>query len=647
MEKVDVSIKWPFKWCLVGSSGSGKTEFSLQLVSNAFSLFDIPPSKIIIVYKEFQDIYNKFNEYIPTTLYKEEDIDLEELTKFNQERLLIICDDLYFSKKLNEVAEQFLIKGRHRNTSWVVLTQTIFNHPDLKNISRNSTHITLFKSVRLTEPHIFFSQLRPQSSKVLQDIYREATEEPYSYLDIDLSQTCPDKLRYKTDIFKDIIKVFIVMNNATFKTMYLVNKHDLDRNVNKNFSLSLQNRDICQGGLNVSVRPIKSKLKGNNMNQKNMINVDTQASQGGSKKDVDEGEDGDDKGGDDDDDDDGGNNGSVRGFLEKDRHMDTLSKDRSMENRITQNNLDISPDSGYKNNWETRSPRKLYRNHLIKSSTSRVRLVPKFKKRSTTSKIKSNNKSIFAEKSTFSPSRSLTYVPADKPAEQTSVDYEHTDEIDSNLKSGAYDSDVNNEQTDSMTENGDGWEKSSPRKLYKKHLLRSKSGDRIAQKFRIRGKTSKYIKNKSIINDKSQLIPSKALTYVPDETPVEQAYEQKDLTKANEGEQIENTSHNSHELTDLTDVKEESPDGNNQRNSQNDEWFGGLRSRLKDRRVQFKRKQDQVGYRINPTDISKSLIKPSDFRYLNPVHSSEYIDKWKPLGKVKEKTFHKKRFKSY
>ena len=118
MEKVDVSIKWPFKWCLVGSSGSGKTDFSLQLVSNAFRLFDVPPSKIIIVYKEFQDIYNKFNEYIPTTLYKEEDVDLEDLTKFNQERLLIICDDLYFSKKINEVAEQFLIKGRHRNTSW-------------------------------------------------------------------------------------------------------------------------------------------------------------------------------------------------------------------------------------------------------------------------------------------------------------------------------------------------------------------------------------------------------------------------------------------------------------------------------------------------------------------------------------------------
>ena len=160
LEEVDVSIKWPFKWCLVGSSGSGKTQFSLDVIANAFRLFDTPPSKVIIVYKEFQDIYTKFNEYIPTTLYKEDDIDLEEITKMNQEKLLIICDDLYFSKKINEVAEQFLVKGRHRNTSWIVLTQSIFNHTALKNISRNSTHITLFKSVRLNEPHIFFSQLR-------------------------------------------------------------------------------------------------------------------------------------------------------------------------------------------------------------------------------------------------------------------------------------------------------------------------------------------------------------------------------------------------------------------------------------------------------------------------------------------------------
>ena len=68
----------------------------------------------------------------------------------------------------------------------------------------------MFKSVRLNEPHIFFSQLRPRSSQVLQDIYSKATEKSYSYLDIDLSQTCPDKYRYKTNLFSKVVTVFII-----------------------------------------------------------------------------------------------------------------------------------------------------------------------------------------------------------------------------------------------------------------------------------------------------------------------------------------------------------------------------------------------------------------------------------------------------
>jgi hypothetical protein len=48
------------------------------------------------------------------------------------------------------------------------------------------------------------------SGKVLQDIYRKATENAYSYLDIDLSQTCPDKYRYKSNLFNKAVPVFII-----------------------------------------------------------------------------------------------------------------------------------------------------------------------------------------------------------------------------------------------------------------------------------------------------------------------------------------------------------------------------------------------------------------------------------------------------
>ena len=54
MGDVDVSVKWPFKWCLVGSSGSGKTIFSLNLVKNIHRIVDIPPTKIVLIFKEYQ-----------------------------------------------------------------------------------------------------------------------------------------------------------------------------------------------------------------------------------------------------------------------------------------------------------------------------------------------------------------------------------------------------------------------------------------------------------------------------------------------------------------------------------------------------------------------------------------------------------------
>ena len=123
INSVDVSIKWPFKWTLVGSSGSGKTNFALNIIKSFSTLVDQKLDRVVIIYKVFQEIYNAFDEYYPTSLFTEEECNIEELTKSNTERLLIICDDLYFSKKLDEISEHFLIKGRHRNTSWIVLTQ--------------------------------------------------------------------------------------------------------------------------------------------------------------------------------------------------------------------------------------------------------------------------------------------------------------------------------------------------------------------------------------------------------------------------------------------------------------------------------------------------------------------------------------------
>ena len=571
MEPIDVSIKWPFKWCLVGSSGSGKTNFALQIVSQANKLFDQPPSNVIIIYKEFQKIYNQFDNFIRTKCFQEEDIDLEGLTKNNQERLLIICDDLYFSNKLQEISEHFLIKARHRNISWLVLTQSIFNNTPLKNISRNSTHITLFKSVRLNEPHIFFSQLRPKSNKVLQDIYRKATENSYTYLDIDLSQTCPDKYRYKSNIFEKIVTVYIIMSPSTFKSMYLISKHDFENRSSRDFKLSLENKDICDGGVNVSIKPVKNrkaKDKYVHPNDEQIDNKDppnqTQNYDLNAK-----------------------NNGKSNAIFEIARvgqKTDHKEHNQNLKHNIISHFIDDDKDD------QTNSSKQ--------------------------NKEVERNSNVDLDKEGITEKKE--YTPISKPKIK-------------NRRLKTFNSKQNKAGTKNMKR------------------FKSKKVDPRIVKNKGRTMLKKYMNNNDEINARSieniaHQYPNNHLEHNP----------------ANLDQNSNNLNHNSENLDIISDnnvdnqienVEEVDATTNSSLENANgqDQWVGSLKSRLNDRRVQFKRKRDTVGYRINPEndDIAKSLVKPSDFKFLDEADSNEYLSKWKSLKMDQQKPYSIKRFKPY
>ena len=550
IEEVDVSIKWPFKWTLVGSSGSGKTNFALNIVKRSNTLFDQKPEKVVIIYKVFQKIYDEFDEFFPTSLIPEDECDFEELTKSNTERLLIICDDLYFSKKLNEISEHFLIKGRHRNTSWIVLTQSIFNQPALKNISRNSTHMTLFKNVRLNEPHILFSQLRPRSSKVLQNIYSEATEKPYGYLDIDLSQTCPDKLRYKTNLFDSVVKVFIIMNESSFKTMYLVNKNILDGQ--KNFKLSIQNKDICTNGMNVMVRPIKQR-------KSKRLNVDAEHSQ------LDD---------------------QVGYDKEDNQNIPSYGGDP----------YDADDKPRLENENSQGAPPERINDPLYTTAT----IAPTYQK-------SSFDTSIFHE------------------GDRGQVNPQH---------------DLNN------FKRNPGLKRENSSEATGKSIKRAKNLNSSKTSLPVR-KIKRYQ-----LNRYQKRLKKRQFHSSPNLSLSSRKANPALLLDSDAQSPIEPSSESS--KTSFNDEKEElvGPTiGNNKRQKMedriDDQWISGLKSRLNDRRVQFKRKNDTIGYRVIPEDESKSIIKPTDFKFLDPVTSSELLGKWKPLKELKRKQYKAKRLKPF
>ncbi len=641
MEIVDVSIKWPFKWTLVGSSGSGKTNFSLEIVKNAQKLFDLAPTKIIIVYKVFQDIYKYFNNYINTSFYAEDEVDFEEVTLNNTERLLILCDDLYFSKKLNEIAEQFLIKGRHRNTSWLVLTQSIFNQPALKNISRNSSHITLFKSVRLNEPHIFFSQLRPKSSKVLQNIYAQATEKSYSYLDIDLSQTCPDKLRYKTNIFDKFIPVFIIMSGDTFKTMYLVGKSQVNHNSNDLFKLSVQNKDICDGGMNVSVKPIKPRSKKYKIEYK----IDT-------PKELDP---------------------TVEYTPQPEQNIQNEDDSYSSENydkpetiNNKQQTITYSePQVSFRNTVD--EPTHVNDNSRI---DTKIKDIPTplidhknhENKKSEEQNAKENNQ-IPKQGSLNTGRRNFRHYPFLRANKRKPLIKDVNSKKPSLQKNSSY----KNNEFEEIDEN-DLQNRLNEIRYNFDYPPRTSNGNTVKNVNNISSSSIEHENHQNVSLGPSINLHSKrkrVRQYPPMKASKIKPIIKEVNSKQSFLERMDESGNNRHEKrkisvtkSSIKNIANHSPPMAGQKlkkmkimndleDKKNEQWIEGLKSRLNARRVQFKRKKDTVGYRIVPDDAAKSLLVPSDFTFLDPRVSQEFQGRWKPLSELKQTPFKNKRFKPY
>ena len=387
------------------------------------------------------------------------------------------------------------------------------------------------------------------------------------------------------------------MAGPTFKTMYLVSKSDLDNNNNrndnnakKNFKLSFQNRDICDGGMSVSVKPIKTRVRKQKVENATNVHLD-------------------------DIDNDGEEGNESHGFPEKKTYarlkaqptdLDAMTKKQHLSSGVRSKNHFIHPnyDDGDDDGDETSSTN-------LKSSTP-------------FDVVESNGQYLMSNEDNTFPSNTNKYDNNDNSKNEEKI---------------------NDIKPSSKKMNG---EKIKGYKVKKPHTKFPKKFKKKIQKnisFQV-DNTLKQNDNSMLQGengDDSQKDDSQK-TYIDAEQKTEEVdndqinhinAEQK--TEAVDDNQINQNMPNLKKRKILDDIEK----------MKDDQWLGRIKSRLNDKRVQFKRKQDTIGYRINPDDISKSLIKPSDFTYLNQTESADYLDKWKSLKELRKKPFKNKKFKPY
>ena len=119
-------------------------------------------------------------------------------------RNLYIFDDM-MGEKDPIIAKLFTKKSHHGNLSVVYIVQNRFHQSkDHRTISLNASYFVLRKNVRDASQVIHLAkQLYRNNAKFFQQPYHLATKQPYSYMFIDLTPTCPDETRLRSGIFPE------------------------------------------------------------------------------------------------------------------------------------------------------------------------------------------------------------------------------------------------------------------------------------------------------------------------------------------------------------------------------------------------------------------------------------------------------------
>ena len=198
----------PFFLLIYPFEGSGKTEILGQILSNADYLFDPPPAKKILFFREDQPIYGKWIERGILDQKSKGMPDRESLLSQlsenkNKTGTCIIFDD--FASLVEEHEEDFVylftIASHHFKTSIFLVLHSLFS-PALRKLSLNTHRFFLTKSPRDTsQVRTLGIQSHPGRSDYIVAAYNDATDEKFGHLVLDFSPNCDSRLRVIGNMF--------------------------------------------------------------------------------------------------------------------------------------------------------------------------------------------------------------------------------------------------------------------------------------------------------------------------------------------------------------------------------------------------------------------------------------------------------------
>jgi hypothetical protein len=195
-------LKIPFRMCVVAPSGSGKSNFLVNLIhlfssGNKGTFSDIT----IITRNKDEPLYKYLTSKCDQIQVKEGIHNIPSLDKMDKKENHLVCfDDLVLAKDQSAI-ENYYIRARKLNCSVVYLSQSYFRIP--KIIRNNCSYMVILKLSGNREVNLILSEFGlGVTREQLLAMYEFATKEKFSPLLIDLEQDASKRFRKG---FQDIL----------------------------------------------------------------------------------------------------------------------------------------------------------------------------------------------------------------------------------------------------------------------------------------------------------------------------------------------------------------------------------------------------------------------------------------------------------
>lgn len=191
---------------IVGPSGSGKTHFVTNLLAPSANVFKEPIKQIYwlmgISDGESGDTKKHLKSLKNLHILKGFEVGWQDKPKKGD---VIVIDDLFSeSTKEHDFNNMFTKVARHRQVTVIFITQNLF-HQGGQHRTRNLNvhYLVIFKNPRDSTVIDYLARQAFSSNRTyLLDAFRDATaDKPHGYLFLDFTQTCPDVLRVRSNIF--------------------------------------------------------------------------------------------------------------------------------------------------------------------------------------------------------------------------------------------------------------------------------------------------------------------------------------------------------------------------------------------------------------------------------------------------------------